>query len=1251
MYGIGNISATLTDILIPNAGIGDVPYLSDNLGKTANQRKRNNVSAKEFAQIFNSNILNDYPVTPLKIDIKLPNGGLYTAIAKTLEDAQSIAYKEYVLGNPFFIRDDVDTLVLMFDYDSNGKPYFANEHTYMLYMPKNIDYQTQEKFTIKKRRLPKGEPFLSNKQAAAKKAYDNAHKIKPTDVFRLYTEDSPRLHFAAEKVAEHLFDVPLTRSNIINVIDNMQLVMDLPGYQVPSDDEVLETIKTRIVDGLGKPTIKLEFETNSELADFLSSNKQSKQYAPYTDVTATETPTAANAKAKSKIRNGILMPADDSSTFPEPPTASALPPSPTTPKSLPPSSKQPTPGLPSFNKVFKNPDGIYFGERRIGDYGTINDNLRYINLYIDKNYGIARNIFIYAEKIFPNAVVVVCFVKDGKWKFYLERKKYQDAVRKYLPKFYVNGVSKYIVIDDIPSVERLVKAFEADGKNVVLIYRNIVDDINDVPSTPVALPPSPTTPTNPNAFDTPDWDDIYKRLYDSYHWNSFDPENSATYSIKEFKNLYAYALDRLPEDRKQDFTTKFVNYVYEIARLNAAAPSAAVTGRGGISAKQAAKYNAANDRYMEKRAHFTDWIKNYIDKANRIEQRQTFVAMSQDQKEDARFEEIKKNVDYFAALLRNRAQVPSYSITNARQNLQSKIENEAYKGNVELVERLLEYMRPLNVYTNRSSVWTLADVARKKREKYQAAEQKFEEQNNDENADYQVYFDTNEDRVKIYFNSIPSEQIRSWLKSHNFKWSPRNKAWQRQITTDSRYVVNQFNELYKAGTLKGLGKPTIKLEFEDNADLMSLFDTDGINGFTVNDKPADIFNCPESALQTQGYKPTYRRLPDYSHLIDSADGRKTLKGYGFDRATLDELINACKHYPQVARLADHLKDPAGDPLQSAFNVWHWLHTNIRYAYDTPGEEEIRTPARVWADRESGVDCDCLAVMTACLLLNMGLNPQFEIVAFNNEPTFSHIYVNLDGAAIDRVLPVFLARPDHITKTQIMDIPVYQLSGIGGCDSLSGVYSSTLAKLQQGTATGEDINDFRKTQVLVTLRGIDDAAYSLAALLMPHVVTIADDGTYYFDSTAMAQLATKLDHDLADLISSNADADTISQWIAAAAKQIDGAASVTSNGGDDTIVVIINPKGATTRVIGQMVKSQTDTLTPLTQTATATDTAAQTYAQSATPAIMQTSAMPGVSPDGDTANEESDSNNWLWFAGIAAAFGIGAAVASNKKKRR
>ena len=803
-------------------------------------------------------------------------------------------------------------------------------------------------------------------------------------------------------------------------------------------------------DGLGKPTIKLEFEDNAALADFLSSNKQSKQYAPYTDVTATETPTAANAKAKSKIRNGILMPADDSRTFPEPPTASALPPT-KTPPPLP-----PAPTAKALPEVDWRPD-FPFGKLYF----------RYKNQYDD---------------------AILLFELDNVYSAYLS-----DAIM-------------LSIALDLPFTKR--GDIEICSFNKQDLQKNVESLVNK--GYRVIL------------IDLPD--DLRKKYGDGKIYSYTQPTAPNEPPVVKFT-------PKKPKQKEPEIEFDNVTYITRgMPAIIMDVPQSSISSKTYL-----------NDwwNFAERKYHYPDDIVTFV----QIEDKDNGTHYSK----------------YYQFFFKNRDK--DFVLRNIRNK-----KNIILKDNFFIVTKL-------------------ADI----------------------------------------------ERIEDAL-----------------LNDGNRHLVIIKPLIYD----DGLGKPTIKLEFEDNADLMSLFDTDGISGFTVNDKPADIFNCPESALQTQGYKPTYRRLPDYSHLIDTADGRKTLKGYGFDRATLDELINACKHYPQVARLADHLKDPAGDPLQSAFNVWHWLHTNIRYAYDTPGAEEIRTPARVWADRERGVDCDCLAVMTACLLINMGLNPQFEIVAFNNEPTFSHIYVNLDGAAIDRVLPVFLARPDHITKTQIMDIPVYQLSGIGGCDALSGVYSSTLAKLQQGTATGEDINDFRKTQVLVTLRGIDDAAYSLAALLMPHVVTIADDGTYYFDSTAMAQLATKLDHDLADLISSNADADTISQWIAAAAKQIDGAASVTSNGGDDTIVVIINPKCATTRVIGQMVKSQTDTLTPLTQTATATDTAAQTYAQSATPAIMQTSAMPGVSPDGDTANEDSDSNNWWWIAGIAAAFGIGAAVASgNKKKKR
>ena len=523
-----------------------------------------------------------------------------------------------------------------------------------------------------------------------------------------------------------------------------------------------------------------------------------------------------------------------------------------------------------------------------------------------------------------------------------------------------------------------------------------------------------------------------------------------------------------------------------------------------------------------------------------------------------------------------------------------------------------------------------------------------------------------EAKLPPYIDGKENPKFWNYLRGLYYQWiNAQIELWKIADPKEAKQVPSLFGLL----GMSDLGKPTIKLEFEDNAQLLDFQNKinqyiphesepmqvnaqgefEPLSGHTVNDKPAAVFNCPESALDCRGYKPTYKRLADYSHLIDAADGAKTLKGYGFDKSTLDELLNACRQYRQVERLAAHLKDE--DKMQSAFNIWHWLHTNINYNYDTPGEEEIRTPARVWADRYSGVDCDCLAVFTACLLLNMGYQPKFEIVAFNNSPKFSHIYVNLDGAAIDRVLPVFLARPQNITKTKIMEIPVYELSGVGLCDTtLSGVYSSTLQKIQSGTASGDDINNFRKTQVLVTLKGIDEDAYKLAALLMPHIATIGDDGKYYFDCEKFAEIAQKADAGLALLKQQGASKETMQNWLAEVVSDISGAESVsTAANGDDTIVVIINPKGCPCRVCGNMTATDLQTLSPITQNAVEQSNKETAAASESTPAVMQTSDAPAmltVQPEPETEN-----NNWLWLlGGLCAGIGI-AAMSKGKKKKR
>ena len=55
-----------------------------------------------------------------------------------------------------------------------------------------------------------------------------------------------------------------------------------------------------------------------------------------------------------------------------------------------------------------------------------------------------------------------------------------------------------------------------------------------------------------------------------------------------------------------------------------------------------------------------------------------------------------------------------------------------------------------------------------------------------------IVHNAGENRLQILFDDIPDETIRSALKSHGFRWSPRNKAWQRQLTQNAEYDARRI---------------------------------------------------------------------------------------------------------------------------------------------------------------------------------------------------------------------------------------------------------------------------------------------------------------------------------------------------------------------------------------------------------------------------------------------------------------------------
>ena len=75
-------------------------------------------------------------------------------------------------------------------------------------------------------------------------------------------------------------------------------------------------------------------------------------------------------------------------------------------------------------------------------------------------------------------------------------------------------------------------------------------------------------------------------------------------------------------------------------------------------------------------------------------------------------------------------------------------------------------------------------------EKAQQTEKKADFQGNG----YILRENSDDNRIQFLFSALPNEEVRSALKSWGFRWSPINKAWQRQLNNAGRHAAKRVVE-------------------------------------------------------------------------------------------------------------------------------------------------------------------------------------------------------------------------------------------------------------------------------------------------------------------------------------------------------------------------------------------------------------------------------------------------------------------------
>lgn len=230
----------------------------------------------------------------------------------------------------------------------------------------------------------------------------------------------------------------------------------------------------------------------------------------------------------------------------------------------------------------------------------------------------------------------------------------------------------------------------------------------------------------------------------------------------------------------------------------------------------------------------------------------------------------------------------------------------------------------------------------------------------------------------------------------------------------------------------------------------------------------------------------------YDPLIPQSIHKDTVV-VGRGKAQLEDTLQLMKRViaetlQDSQKLAPKLK---GNTMTSTCkNIWEFVYTHIQYTMDKTGIEQVRRPSRTWADRMTGVDCDCYTVFIGSILVNLGIPFKMRITKYGGKHHFQHIY------------PIISHGNSHITMDCVADsfnyeVPYSEKKDIDmsdfiiNSDSLSGLSGVDMADiglhaLEQESIPLHTVRHFHKKQVAPTIKptllrqtGVSKAATTLS----------------------------------------------------------------------------------------------------------------------------------------------------------------------------
>lgn len=262
----------------------------------------------------------------------------------------------------------------------------------------------------------------------------------------------------------------------------------------------------------------------------------------------------------------------------------------------------------------------------------------------------------------------------------------------------------------------------------------------------------------------------------------------------QYEKLLQEDLLQIPEEKQEEYIAAYKQKFCALLGSLSNCASTMITGSANFNHKRNEK---ANRSYDNKYNDFQEWRNRFISAMQRMRK----AARSEEEKQEEAWDRLKQDIAGSAKTIHeiDTGKARGYNRALFVSSILNKVGTFANRGEVEIVQRAVDFITEYNfsvkkpVITARNKFFQLPEIAQRIREKLQVVKEQESKEMKFEGGT--LVWNYEEDRLQILFDEIPEERKRKELKSSGFHWSPRNKTWQRQLTSNAIYAAKRVLNL------------------------------------------------------------------------------------------------------------------------------------------------------------------------------------------------------------------------------------------------------------------------------------------------------------------------------------------------------------------------------------------------------------------------------------------------------------------------